>query len=134
MPAYRILVADDHEVVRHGIRSLLAAQANWQICAEAEDGRDAVRMAVELKPDLAVLDVGMPHLNGLEATRQIVAGSPLTRVLILSLYESEQMMREVLEVGAQGYLLKSDASLHLVKAAEALRCGKMFLTPRFDHM
>jgi DNA-binding NarL/FixJ family response regulator len=134
MTAYRILVADDHEVVRHGIRALLAAQPNWEICAEAGDGCDAVRMALAERPDLAVLDLGMPNLNGLEATRQIVAGSPTTKVLILSLYESEQMIRELLEAGARGYLLKSDASLSLVKAAESLRNGRVFLTPRFQHM
>src|SRR2546421_1938370 len=131
---FRILVADDHEVVRHGLRALLEAQSSWTICGEASDGREAVATAIELKPDLVVLDIGMPELNGLEATRQILASLPSARVLILSLYESEQMIQEVLASGARGYLLKSDASRYLVKAAEALRNGKTFFTPRFGHL
>jgi len=131
---FRILVADDHEVVRHGLRALLEAQTSWTVCGEASDGREAVATAIELKPDLVVLDIGMPELNGLEATRQILASLPSARVLILSLYESEQMIQEVLASGARGYLLKSDASRYLVKAAEALRMGKTFVTPRFGHL
>jgi DNA-binding NarL/FixJ family response regulator len=131
---FRILVADDHEVVRHGLRALLEAQPSWVVCGEASDGREAVATAVEMKPDLVVLDIGMPKLNGLEATRQILASVPTAKVLILSLYESEQMIQEVLTSGARGYLLKSDASRYLVKAAEALRNGKTFFTPRFGHL
>jgi len=133
MNPFRILVADDHEVVRHGLRALLEAQPGWTVCGEAGDGREAVAKAVELRPDIAVLDIGMPNLNGLEATRQIVAAIP-AKVLILSLYESEQMVREVLEAGASGYLLKSDATKFLVKAAELLKNGKTFFTPRFGHL
>src|SRR6266571_774285 len=134
MDRYRIMVADDHEIVRHGLRVLLQAQAAWMVCGEAVDGREAVAKAMELKPDLVVLDVGMPNLNGLEATRQIRAALPATKVLILSLYESEQMVREVFEAGAAGYLLKSDASRYLAKAAEVVRSGKVFVTPRFEHL
>lgn len=133
MIPFRILVADDHEVVRHGLRALLEAHPGWTVCGEAADGQEAVSKAIELQPSLAVLDIGMPNLNGLEATRQITAAVP-TKVLILSLYESEQMIREVLEAGASGYLLKSDASRYLVKAAEAISSGKTFFTPRFDHL
>jgi DNA-binding NarL/FixJ family response regulator len=131
---FRILVADDHEVVRHGLRALLESQPNWTVCGEASDGREAVATAIEMKPELVVLDIGMPKLNGLEATRQILAALPAAKVLILSLYESEQMIQEVLASGARGYLLKSDASRYLVKAAEALRNGKTFFTPRFGHL
>jgi len=131
---FRILVADDHEVVRHGLRSLLESQPNWTVCGEASDGGEAVVIAIEMKPDLMVLDIGMPKLNGLEATRQILASLPTAKVLILSLYESERMIQEVLTSGALGYLLKSDASRYLVKAAEALRNGKTFFTPRFGHL
>jgi DNA-binding NarL/FixJ family response regulator len=131
---FRILVADDHEVVRHGLRALLEAQTSWTVCGEASDGKEAVATAIEMKPDLVVLDIGMPKLNGLEATRQILASLPNAKVLILSLYESEQMIQEVLASGARGYLLKSDASRYLVKAAEALRSGKTFFTPRFEHL
>src|SRR5438105_4448957 len=134
MTPYRIVVADDHEVVRHGLRAMLEAQPNWKVVGEAGDGRAAVASVIELKPDLAVLDVGMPNLNGLEAARQIVAAVPSCRVLILSLYESEQMVCEVLAAGARGYLLKSDASRYLVKAAEVLRNGKVYVTPRFSHL
>jgi DNA-binding NarL/FixJ family response regulator len=134
MDRYRIMLADDHEIVRHGLRALLQAQPTWTVCGEAEDGREAVSKALELKPDLVVLDIGMPNLNGLEATRQIRAALPATKVLILSLYESEQMVREVFEAGAAGYLLKSDASRHLAKAAEVVKSGKIFVTPRFEHL
>ena len=134
MSAYRILVADDHEIVRHGLRAMLQTQPMMEICGEAADGREAVAKALELKPDLVVLDIGMPNLNGLEATRQIRADLPATKVLILSLYESEQMVREVFDAGAAGYLLKSDASRHLAKAAETIRNGRIFVTPRFEHL
>lgn len=134
MSIYRIVVADDHEVVRHGLRAMLESQPNWKVVGEAGDGREALASVIELKPDLAVLDVGMPNLNGLEAARQIVAAVPTCRVLILSLYESEQMVCEVLAAGARGYLLKSDATKYLVKAAEILRNGKLYVTPRFVHL
>ncbi|HEY7096491.1 MAG TPA: response regulator transcription factor [Terriglobales bacterium] len=134
MSGYRILVADDHEIVRHGLRAMLQAQPAMEICGEAADGREAVAKALELKPDLVVLDIGMPNLNGLEATRQIRTELPATKVLILSLYESEQMVREVFDAGAVGYLLKSDASRHLAKAAETIRNGRIFVTPRFEHL
>ena len=134
MSTYRILVADDHEVVRHGLRAMLESQPGWKVIAEAADGREALARVIEQKPDLAVLDVGMPNLNGLEAARQIVAGLPSCRVLILSLYESEQMVHEVLASGAKGYLLKSDATRYLVKAAESLKNGKTYVTPRFVHL
>lgn len=126
---FRILVADDHEVVRHGLRALLEAQTSWVVCGEASDGREAVAKTIELKPDLVVLDIGMPKLNGLEATRQILASLPTAKVLILSLYESEQMIQEVLASGARGYLLKSDASRYLVKAAEGLRRQNLLHAP-----
>jgi DNA-binding NarL/FixJ family response regulator len=113
---------------------LLEAQPGWSVCGEAADGNEAVAKASELKPDLAVLDIGMPGPNGLEVTRQIRESTPNTRVLILSLYESEQMAQEVLQVGARGYLLKSDASRYLAKAAEAVKNGKTFFTPKFDHL
>lgn len=134
MNLFRILVADDHEVVRHGLRALLEAQPQWTVCGEAGSGSEALAMALELKPDLAILDIGMPDVNGLEASRQIVAQLPSTKVLILSLYESEQTVQQVLNSGARGYLLKSDASRDLVRAAEALRNGKTFFTARFGHL
>jgi DNA-binding NarL/FixJ family response regulator len=127
---YRILIADDHEIVRKGIRNLLEQRAGWQVCGEAKDGRDAVRRADELKPDLVLLDIGMPNLNGLDAARQIVAGCPMTRVLVLTVHDSEQVVRDVLAVGARGFLLKSDAGRDLVSAVDALQRHGTFFTSK----
>src|ERR1700746_2001727 len=124
----RILFADDHEIVRHGIRALIENHPGWEICGEAVDGREAVEKARELRPDLALLDVGMPNLNGLDGARQILAAAPRTRVLILTMHESEQIVREVLKVGARGFLLKSDAARDLVAAVEALQRRTTFFT------
>jgi DNA-binding NarL/FixJ family response regulator len=122
------LIADDHEIVRHGIRALIENHPGWEVCGEAVDGRDAVRKARELRPDLALLDVGMPNLNGLDAARRILDIAPQTRVLILTMHESEQVVREVLEVGARGFLLKSDAARDLVSAVQALQRRTTFFT------
>lgn len=130
MTALRILVADDHEIVRQGIRALLQSHPGWEVCAEAADGRDAVDKAGQLKPDIVILDIGMPNLNGLNATRQILHHDPQTKVLILTMHDSEQVIREVLEVGARGYLLKSDAGRDLVAAVEALQHNKTFFTSK----
>lgn len=126
----RILLADDHEVVRRGMRVLLEARPGWQICDEAIDGRDAVEKAVRHKPDVVILDIGMPVLNGLEAARQIRKELPESEVLILTMHESEQVVREVVEAGARGYVLKTDAGRALVKAVEALALHKTFFTSR----
>src|SRR5262250_969962 len=113
---FRILVADDHEVVRRGLCGLLGSQPDWEICGEASNGREAVEKTLQLKPDVVILDVGMPVLNGLEATRQILKSNPQARVLILTLHDSDQVVREVLNAGARGFLLKSDAARDLVAA------------------
>lgn len=122
----RILLADDHDVVRHGLRHLLERQEGWTVCGEATGGRQAVAMVVELRPDVVVLDVGMPDLNGLEATRQIRKASPRTEVLIFTMHESERLVREVLAAGAKGYLLKSDAARSVVAAVEALAAHRPY--------
>jgi DNA-binding NarL/FixJ family response regulator len=122
----RILLADDHDVVRHGLRSLLEAQEGWQVCAEALNGRDAVELAGKFLPDIAILDVSMPSLNGLDATRIIRKASPKTEVLIFTMHESEQLIREVLAAGAKGYLLKSDAARSVVAAVEALAAHRPY--------
>ena len=130
----RILIADDHEVARHGIRALLEGHAGWDVCAEAKDGREAVEVASSVSPDLILLDIGMPNLNGLEAARQILASSPDTPILILTMHDSEQVVREVLRAGARGFLLKSDAGRDLVAAVEALQMKRTFFTRRVSQM
>jgi len=128
----RILVADDHHVVRTGLRSLLETEKGWEVCAEAANGREAVQKAEELTPDVAVLDIGMPLLGGVEATRQIRKVSPKTEVLILTMHDSEVLIREVLEAGARGYILKDDADRNLIAAVDALRRHEPYLSPRIS--
>jgi DNA-binding NarL/FixJ family response regulator len=124
----RILLADDHDVVRRGVRALLAERSDWQICAEASNGREAVALAIRYKPHVAILDLSMPELNGLEATRQIKKAVPETEVLIFSMYESEQYVRDLFSAGARGYVLKSDMDTQLVNAVETLSHHKPFFT------
>jgi DNA-binding NarL/FixJ family response regulator len=130
----RILIADDHEVARKGIRSVLETHVGWEVCGEARDGREAVELASTLKPDVLLLDVGMPNLNGLDAARQILAMDPDARILILTIHDSEQVVREVLAAGARGFLLKSDAGRDLVAAVEALQHRRTFFTPKVAQM
>src|SRR5438045_9058921 len=134
MGTFRILIADDHEVVRKGLMALLQAQPDWQVCGEAADGREAVDKAQQLKPDVVILDIGMPSLNGLEATRQILKINPQARVLILTLHDSDQVVREVLNAGTRGFLLKTDAARDLVAAVEALRRDKTYFTSKVSAM
>jgi DNA-binding NarL/FixJ family response regulator len=134
LSAFRILIADDHEVARKGIRSLLESHIGWEICGEARDGREAVEYANKLKPDVFLLDIGMPNLNGLDAARQILATTPDARILILTVHDSDQTVREVLAVGARGFLLKSDAGRELVAAVEALQQRRTFFTSRVAQM
>jgi len=126
----RILVADDHPIVRAGLRTLLESRPGWEVCAEAVNGRDAVEKAGKLKPDVAVLDISMPVLNGVEATRQIRKLSPETEVLILTMHDSDEMVQQVLEAGARGYILKDDADRNLLAAVDALRRHKPFFSSR----
>jgi DNA-binding NarL/FixJ family response regulator len=130
----RILIADDHEVARKGIRALLESHAGWEVCGEARDGREAVEHASRLKPDVLLLDIGMPNLNGLDAARQILATTPEARILILTVHDSEQVVREVLATGARGFLLKSDAGRDLMAAVEAMQNRRTFFTPRVAQM
>jgi DNA-binding NarL/FixJ family response regulator len=134
MAPFRILLADDHEVVRAGLRALLEEQSGWEVVAEAVDGRDAVEKASKLRPDAVVIDIAMPSLNGLEAVRQIVKAVPNTKVLVLTMYDSDPLIQQVLQAGARGYLLKSDAGRDLVSAIEALRRNKTFFTPKVSQM
>jgi DNA-binding NarL/FixJ family response regulator len=128
MGTLRILIADDHDLMRRGIRALLESHG-WTICAEAQSGREAVEKAKKLKPDVAVLDIGMPELNGVEAARRIQKVSPNTEILILSVHYSDQIVREVVDAGIRGYVVKSDSDRDLAIAVEALAKHKPFFTP-----
>lgn len=130
MKNLRILVADDHDLMRRGLKVLLDAREGWSVCAEAGTGREAVTMAETLRPDIAILDISMPELNGVEAARRILKVSPNTEVLILSMHYSDQLIREILEAGVRGYIVKSDSDRDLVIAVEALSNHKPFFTPR----
>lgn len=130
----RIVVADDHELVRRGIQDLLQIQRGWKVVGEASGGREAVEKVKNLKPDIAILDITMPEMDGLEATRHIHEAAVETRVLILTMHESDQMVRRVLEAGARGYVLKSDLAGQLVKAVKEVSQGNLYLTPKVSEI
>ncbi len=130
MAALRVLVADDHEIVRKGVCALITSHPGWEVCGEASDGREAVRKVAQLKPDIVILDIGMPSLNGLEATRQILHQNPRQRILILSITESQQTIQEVLTAGARAYVSKSDAAKDLLIAVEELQHDRPYFTSR----
>jgi DNA-binding NarL/FixJ family response regulator len=130
----RILIADDHGLVRRGAREVLHSRRGWRVVGEAVNGREAVEKAKLLKPDVAVVDIGMPELDGVEVAREIRETVPNTKVLVLSMHESDQMVRRALDAGARGYLLKSDLTECLAKAVEAVAEGKRFLTPKVSEI
>jgi DNA-binding NarL/FixJ family response regulator len=134
MNSVRILIADDHELFRRGLAAELTQVPGWVVAGEAANGRDAVELAAALKPDIVVLDLTMPELNGLEAARKIISANPAARVLILTAHESEQLVREVLSAGAQGYVLKSDAGRILIAALQSLLDGRSFFTSNVARM
>ena len=134
MAAFRILVADDHEVVRKGLIAFLKQKPEWQVCGEACNGREAIEQAAQLMPDLVVMDISMPGLNGLEATDQIVRANPSIKVLVLTLHDSEDLIRDVLNAGARGFLLKSDSVCELEAAIEALLRNKTYFTSKVSAM
>jgi len=129
MSTLRILLADDHTIVRHGLRKILEEHRDWQVVAEAGDGREAVRLAGDLDPDVAILDIGMPLLNGIEATRQIARRAPEVKILILSMHSDEAYIIQALQAGARGYLLKDTADAELIDAVVAVTRGKSFFSP-----
>ncbi len=126
----RILIADDHEVVRSGLRAILEAHEGWEVVAEANDGREAIAKAAEARPDVAIVDYSLPMMNGVEVTRQIRARVPETEVLIFTMHDSDVLVAELLEAGARAYLLKSDAKQYLIAAVESLAVHKPFFTGR----
>ena len=129
-----ILIADDHEVVREGLRRMLENQAGWRVVGEAVDGKEAVQKARQLRPDIVILDISMPGMDGLEATGEILKAVPSARVLILTVHDSEQAVRKLLRAGARGYVLKSDAGRQLVAAVEAVAEGNRFLAPKVEEL
>jgi DNA-binding NarL/FixJ family response regulator len=129
MSGLRLLLADDHTLIRHGLRKILEEKAEWQVVAEAGDGREAVKLAEEVPADVAILDIGMPLLNGIEATRQITRRVPACKVLILSMHADEAYLGRALQAGAKGYLLKDSAATDLVQAVSAVASGQTFFSP-----
>ena len=134
MTAFRILVADDHPIFRFGLCSLLASHEGWEVCGEAADGRDTVEKWRRLKPDLLILDICMPKLNGVDAARQILRNDPTQRILILTDVDSEQVVRDCLEAGVRGWVFKSDGTADLTTAVEALQRHKSIFTSRVSDL
>ena len=128
----RVLLADDHDLMRRGIRGLLESESDLEVCGEAANGREAFELATRLKPDVIVLDLGMPELNGLDALKQIHKEVPAIEVLVFSMHDSEGLVREVFAAGARGYVLKSDAARYLVEAVRSLSQHKPFFTERIS--
>lgn len=133
MGKVRILIADDHEIVRQGLRSLLEKE-NWEVCGEYGSGREAVEGVKQLGPEIAILDISMPDLNGVEATQQIAKQFPDTRVIVMTMHDSEELARRVLEAGARGYVLKSDAARDLANAVKSVMKGEPFFSGKISEM
>lgn len=134
MNELRVLIADDHHLIRRGVRDLLTAREGWQVVGEACNGTDAVQKAVILRPDVAILDFSMPELNGPGAAAQIAKQAPETGVVVLTMHDSEQVMREVLQAGALGLVLKSDADRDLIEAVDAVAKKRHFFTTRLSEL
>src|SRR6202035_1705742 len=134
MRRLKILVADDHEVMRTGVRALIEQEREWQVCGIATNGQEAVEAARKLKPDVVILDMTMPELDGLEALRQIKRSSPNTEVVIFSAHHSEEVIEQLFDAGAKSYIQKSDAGRHLVTAIKSLAEHKPFFTPEISEI
>ena len=127
-PVRRIVLADDHEAIRLGVRSVLSTHPDWRVVGEASNGRDALELIREVRPDIAILDYSLPMMNGLELTRAIKKELPRTEILIFTMHDREDVLAELLKAGVRGYLLKSDASKHLVAAVEALSIRRPYFS------
>ncbi|HET8926119.1 MAG TPA: response regulator transcription factor [Candidatus Acidoferrum sp.] len=134
MRKLRILLADDHALIRRGARALLQGRPGWKVVGEAADGTEALEKAKQLKPDVAIVDISMPELDGVQATRQIREAVPNTKVLVLTIHESHQMVQNALDAGAHGYVLKSDLTESLVEAVKNVAAGKRSLTPKVSEI
>jgi DNA-binding NarL/FixJ family response regulator len=134
MTAFRILVADDHPMLRYGLCSLLVSHEGWEVCGEAADGRDAVDMCKQLKPDLLILDICMPRLNGVDAARQIRKNDPSQKILIFTDVDSEQSIRDCLEAGVRGWIPKSDGLDDLMMAVQALQGNRSLFSSRVSEL
>ena len=134
MAELRVLIADDHELIRRGVRDLLAARSNWSVVGEACDGLEAVQKAVSLRPDIAILDFSMPGMNGPDAAAMIAKQVPEMGVIVLTMHDSEDVIRQVLRAGARGMVLKSDADRNLLSAVEAVAAKRHFFTSRVSEM
>lgn len=134
MSKIRIIIADDHEIVRQGVRNLVENEADMEVCGEATVGRDAVDLVSRLNPDVAILDISMPGLNGIDATRQIVKSASNTRILVFTMHDAEQLVHEVFGAGAKGYLLKSDAGRHLITAIRTVAQGSHYFSSRLSEV
>lgn len=130
MKDLRILIADDHNLVRRGLKALIESRPGWQVCGEAHTGREAAAKAEQMKPDVVILDISMPGLNGVEAARRIRKSSPNTEILILSVHYSDQLIRDILDAGARGYVMKSDSDRDLIVAVQAMAEHKPFFTSK----
>jgi len=123
------LIGDDHALVRHGLRKILEERPEWEVVGEIGDGREAIRLAAELKPDVAIIDIGMPLLNGIDAAQQIIRRVPDVRILMLSMHSDEAYVTRALHAGATGYMLKDSAGTELIKAIESVAAGQAFFSP-----
>jgi DNA-binding NarL/FixJ family response regulator len=128
----RVLIADDHALIRRGVQAILCAFSEWQLCGEADNGNDAVRLACELKPDLVLMDVSMPGLNGIEAARRIREAQPEVKIVFLTLHDSAEIAREAFRVGAKGFLLKTEADQELVRALRVVTDQGTYVSPKIN--
>jgi DNA-binding NarL/FixJ family response regulator len=126
----KILIADDHSIVREGLKSLIDKQKSMQVIGEAEDGQMAIDLTSELSPDIVIMDISMPNLNGIEATREILRNKPETKIIILSMYTDKHIVKESLEAGAKGYILKSNLLEELLQAIKTVKANERYLSPR----